>query len=200
MLKYLRIAVTAVSLTACGFLIAAVSACSQAGAVGDGPVPARNEIVMTPGMRITAATRSGKIAITAGQGLQRSYSWEGATRSVEMWPRNKRWYGSLGLYYPGPGDHWKEHYGITRGVVEEGQQRFQTEKEAADWIEERQKLQRMMSYVWRRDGLVVGWGKVAERKQLNVEVWQVYIDGKKPSDLPNSTDQKIKVEIINQKP
>jgi hypothetical protein len=48
MLKFLRIAVTALSLTACVLLIATVSASGPAGAVGDGPVPARNEIVMTP--------------------------------------------------------------------------------------------------------------------------------------------------------
>ncbi|HEY3474354.1 MAG TPA: hypothetical protein VGK56_07060 [Anaerolineales bacterium] len=154
---------------------------------------------MTPGMRITASTPNGEIAITAGQGLRRSYTWEGATRSVEMWPREDRWYGSLGLYYPGPGNHWKEHDGITRGVVEEGQHHFPTEKEAAEWLEERQALQPFISYVWRRDGLVVGWGKVPERNQLNVEVWQTYIDGKKPSDMPNSLNEKITVEMNKQK-
>ena len=88
--------------------------------VGDGPVPPKNEIVMSPGMTITATTPTGAITVTAGRGLKRSYTWEGATRSVEMWPRGERWYGSLGLYYPGPGNHWEAHNGITRGGLQEG--------------------------------------------------------------------------------
>src|SRR5688572_5319351 len=80
----------------------------------------KNETVMTPGMRITATTAAGTLSITAVDELTRCYTWEGATRCVEMWPRTERWYGSLGLYHPGPGAHWKEHRGITRCVVEEG--------------------------------------------------------------------------------
>jgi hypothetical protein len=158
--------------------------------VGDGSVPARNEIVMSPGMKITAETRVGKITITSGKGLKRSYTWEGATRSVEMWTRDERWYGSLGLYFPGPDEHWEEHKGITRGVVEEGQQHFKTAAEARKWLAGR----KYMPYVYRGDGLVVGWQKVPARKQLNVEVWQIYINGKKPAKLDGSQDDKIKVE------
>ena len=56
---------------------------------GDGPVPAKNEMAMSPGMKITATTPNGTITITAGRGLKRSYTWESATRSVEMWPRDE---------------------------------------------------------------------------------------------------------------
>jgi hypothetical protein len=164
--------------------------------VGDGPVPARNEVVMTPGMKITATTTAGKITINAGKGLKRSYTWEGATRSVEMEPREERWYGSLGLYFPGPGEHWKNHKGITRGVVEEGQQHFKTTDEALKWLGER----KWMPYVYRDDGLVVGWNKTPARRQLNVEVWQILINGKKPTKLRGSQDDKIKVEVPKEKP
>lgn len=156
----------------------------------DGPIPKKNETVMAPGSRLTATTPVGKIAIDAGQGLRRSYTWDGATRSVEMWPRQERWYGSLGLYYPGPGNHWPEHNGITRGVVEEGQQHFDTVAEAMSWIEEQQ----WQPLVWTNSGLVVGWGKTPVRKQLNVDVWQVYVDGKKPTTLPGADDTAIVVE------
>jgi ankyrin repeat protein len=149
----------------------------------------RNEIVMSPGMVITATTPAGTIVVTAVDDLTRSYSWEGATRSVEMWPREERWYGSLGLYYPGPGDHWKAHNGITRGVLEEGQQHFKTVEEALQWIHSRT----WMPYVYRDDGLVVGWSKTLPRRQLNVEVWQILINGKKPHRLPGSQDSKIVV-------
>jgi hypothetical protein len=137
-----------------------------AGEVGNGPVPPRNEIVMTAGMSITATTLVGTITITTGKELKRSYTWEGATRSVEMWPRNQRWYGSLRLYFPGPGSHWEPHHGITRGVVEEGQKHFQSVDEAMKWLKDRS----YMPLVYRSDRLVVGWAKVPEREQLNVEV------------------------------
>ena len=163
-------------------VVAGLSSPVYADEVGDGPVPAKNEIVMSPGMTITAETPVGKITITAGKGLKRSYTWEGATRSVEMSPRDERWYGSLGLYFPGPGEHWQEHKGITRGVVEEGQQHFKSEAEAIKWIKGRS----WMPYVYRDDGLVVGWSKTLPRRQLKVEVWQILISGKKPQRLLSS--------------
>ncbi len=150
------------------------------------------ELVMSVGMRITAVTPSGRIAITALDRLTRSYTWAGATRTVEMGPRSERWYGSLGAYYPGPGDHWDEHNGITRGVVEEGQQHFKSSAEALKWIRSRT----WMPYVYRDNGLVVGWDKTLPRRQLNVEVWQILIGGKKPRKLPGSQNDKITVTRV----
>jgi hypothetical protein len=157
-----------------------------------GRLPAGCEVVMSPGMRITATTPMGTIAITAVDELSRSYTWEGATRAVEMSPRVARWYGSLGLFNPGAGEHWRDHHGITRCVTEEGQQHFKTVEEALKWIKERD----WMPFVYRDDGLMVGWGKRLPRKQLNVEVWQILIDGKKPKRLPGSQDGKIVVETV----
>ena len=52
------------------------------------------------------------------------------------------------------------------------------------------------SFVYRGDGLMVGWDKIADSKQLTVEVWQILIDGKKPTRLPGRQDDKIVVETI----
>jgi len=156
---------------------------------GDGPIPAKNEIVMTPGSSISVKTDSGSLTVTAGRGLKRCYTWEAATRCVEMEPRDERWYGSYGLYFPGPGDHWAEHNGITRGVTEEGQQNFKSKPEALKWLHEF----RNVALVYRNDGLAMGWGKVLPRRQLNVEVWQILIDGKKPDALPGAQDGLITV-------
>src|SRR5216684_1682403 len=62
-----------------------------------------NEMVMSPGMSVKATTQEGEITITAGKDFNRSYTWDGGTRSVSLWPRWERWYGSLGAYYPGAG-------------------------------------------------------------------------------------------------
>jgi ankyrin repeat protein len=143
---------------------------------------------MTPGMRITARTTAGTMVITAVDELVRCYTWEGATRCVEMGPTTDR----QGLYYPGPGDHWKEHHGITRGVVQEGQQHFKTVKQARAWI----RSMGWSPYVYRDDGLFVVWGKELSRKQLNVEVWQIAINGKKPHKLPRSRNKRITVTTV----
>ncbi len=158
----------------------------------DKPKPPKNETVMSPGMRIQATTSVGEMLVTSVDELTRSYTWEGATRSVKMNPRPERWYGSLGLYYPGPGEHWKEHKGITRGVTEEGQQHFKTDDEALDWIRSRT----YMPYVYRDDGLVVGWMKVLPRRQLNVEVWQILVNGKKPAQLTGNQNEKIVITQV----
>jgi hypothetical protein len=169
------------------FVVAPMTPLAHA-ADGQGKLP-KYETVMSPGMKIQATTSAGEIVVTAVDELTRSYRWEGATRSVEMLPRAERWYGSLGLYYPGPGEHWKEHKGITRGVTEEGQQHFKSVDEAVEWIRSRT----WMPYVYRDDGLVVGWDKTLPRRQLNVEVWQILVNGKKPLHLPGSQNEKIVV-------
>ena len=183
MKSYVRSGILLVALTA----LAPAIACQ----VGDGPVPAANEIVMAPNSEITQTSSVGTITITAGRGLKRCYTWEGATRCVEMGPRDERWYGSLGLYFPGPGDHWAEHNGITRGVTEEGQQHFKSMDEALTWL----KNQEYPSLIYRNDGLVVGWGKNLPRRQLNVSVWQIFIDGKKPTQIPGAQDERITVKL-----
>ena len=160
-----------------------------------GRLPASCEVVMSPGMRITATTSVGTIAITAVDELTRSYTWDGATRAVEMSPREARCYGSLGLFNPGPGEHWRDHRGITRCFTEEGQQHFKTVEEALKWSKERD----WMSFVYRDDGLMVGWNKFLGKK-LHVEVWQILIDEKKPKRLPGSQDDKIVVEPWRRKP
>lgn len=165
---------------------------------GDPSISVQNEIVMPPNSTIEATTRTGKILVTAGAGLKRSYTWDGVTRSVVMWPRNKRWYGSLGLYYPGPGSHWlPKHGGISRGVLQEGQQHFNTLQEAKVWIENRKQ---MYPVVYSDDGLLVSYGKTLAREQLDVEVWQLLINGKKPERLEGSNNAAIIASWTKAKP
>jgi hypothetical protein len=143
----------------------------------DPPVPLANEIVIPPDAAITAKTESGMITIKSGKGLKRYYTWNGVTRSVVMWPRAARWYGSFGVYYPGPGSHWlPKHEGISRGVLDEGQQHFDTLEEAIFWLRKHDR-----DCVYRDDGLVVCFSINLGREQINVDVWQIYIGGDKTS-------------------
>jgi hypothetical protein len=155
--------------------------------VGDRPIPAVNEVVMSPGMQIIVKMPTDEMTITAGKGRKRSYTWKGDTRSVEMTPRDKRWFGSFGLYFPGAGNHWFPHDGVTRCVAEEGQLNFSSVEKAKKWLSETPAFQ---PRVHRNDGLTV-WLK--KNQCLGVDVIQVYIKGKKPSSLPGSQGDKIRV-------
>ncbi len=154
------------------------------------PTAHSNEIVMSPGTQISASTPESKIIVEAGQDYERSYTWDGATRSAKLWPRKTRWYGSLGIYFPGAGQHWKSNGGITRGVLQEGVLWFKTTEDAVNWLAD---VQSLKNCVYSKGGLVVAWEKVLARKQLNVDVWQLMIGGNKPAALPGSSDEQIKV-------
>ena len=160
-----------------------------------GRLPATCEVVMSPGMKITATTSVGTIAVTAVDELTRSYTWDGATRAVEMQPQKSRFFGSLGLFFDGVTVHWREHHGIARCSTEEGQQHFKTVEEVMKWIKDPER----MSPVYRDDGLMVGWFKDLPRKMLDVHVWQILINGKKPTRLPGSQNDKIVVETVAMK-
>ncbi len=150
----------------------------------DPPVPEGVEAVMSPGMSITAVTPSGTMTITAGEGVMRSFTWEGATRCVDMDPHM---FG--GLYYPGPGAHWEEHNGICRAVVGEFRADFGSVEAAIEWFH----TYRGPPFVYRDDGLGVSWDKTLGRGQLNVDIVQVYINGEKPTELEGSRNEAITV-------
>ena len=151
---------------------------------------AQIELVMRPGMALTGTTTTGVISIQAGKGLERTYTWEGASRSVTLLPREERFLGSLGAYFPGDGEHWKMHNGISRGVVQEGVQHFSSTAKALEWLKQQSEY---YATVYRDDGLTVSFAKNLQRRQLNVEVWQILIEGKRPRSLKGSQDRLIKV-------
>ena len=144
---------------------------------------------MPPGSEITANTAWGTIKVRAGDQYKRTYLWGRCERSLTMEPRGERWHGSLGIYWPGSGFHWRECEGVARAVVEEGQQHFDTVAAALSWLRARGEW---MPYVHTNVGLVVGWRTVVpDRKQLNVEVWQLLVAGRKPTELEGATDSAI---------
>ncbi len=147
---------------------------------------------MREGMSIEARTPKGTIGIRAGSGYYRTYTWGGCSKTAWLEARPARWHGSKGISNEGymwfipP---WFPCEGIYRPVVEEGQQHLQTEEEALSWLRSRG-----FPVVYRNDGLAVGWMTWPPRGQLNVEVWQIYIGGRKPEELQGADDSLIKVE------
>jgi hypothetical protein len=155
------------------------------------------EMVMNKGMKIAAATTNGKIEISAEDSFIRTYSWGSCVRTQTLFPRKKRWYGSLGAYFPGPNPSWKLCEGIDGSLLEEGQMHFNTVDEAMLWINSGSKFEKGTS-VYNNDGLLVNFSKSihpsGETGILKVNVWQIYINGSKPNGLNGSDDSKITIE------
>ncbi len=130
---------------------------------------------------LTRAKRWGQPPV-----LQR-YLWDGYDKKFCHQPRQKRWYGSPGMYRP-QGD------GSIHAVVEEGQQHFSSMDEARDCLAKQEKF---IDYVSTRDGLIVGWEQQARPGDgylaLSVEVWQILINGRKPK-WPTAAPSKIRIK------
>ena len=161
-------------------------------------VGADPEFVMTEGMVIEVENNNGKLIIEAGPGYLRKFTWEDHQVEYTLSPQTSRTDGSLGIY--GSGMRSDTRYIKKTGIVpvlDEGQQHFCNQEEAAEWLEWRGSC---MDSIYTPDGLVVGWcvlegtgGK--SLSSLNLDVWQVYINGEKPASLNGATD-KIKVYFL----
>lgn len=185
---------TIITLLSCLFALVSIQGCLPS--ILDSQEAIENEVVMTEGMIISATNNLGTIKIEAGPGLLRSYTWEGATRSVKMIPRKERWYGKFGIYFPGRGLHWKKHNNIQRGVLEEAQLYFMSIEDTMKFLRHPSRVE---STVYTENGLAVTWSKSINPSggpggTLFVDVWQVYLNGKKPNMLPGSQNDKMKIE------
>ena len=159
------------------------------------------EAVMVERMSISFTNSHGSMSVTAGKGFERLYTWAGGTRTVTMYPRKKRWLGCLGMYNPGAFESGKlepliYHDGIKRFVVEEGQRHFTNITDVVGWLKSRSKF---YDYIYNDHGLVLGLAM--DRQPLSsdaagtchVDVWQIYINGKKPEKIDGSRNADIAV-------
>ncbi len=159
--------------------------------VNDNSIPVANEAVMTPKMQITVNSRYGPITIVAGNGLKRTFYFDGATRSIEMYPRKTPYFGNMGLYYTGPGFHWLPVNGIVRCVAIEGVLNFPNLDKTIDWLSQKPAE---ISRLYRNDGLCI-W--ISKRDgTLGVDIFQIYINGKKPNKLTGACDSDIIVRAL----
>lgn len=153
---------------------------------------AGTELVMREGVTIEARTENTSIMVTSGKRFDRTYEWDRCKLKSDMVARKQRWFGSMGIYDAAPsfGLSTGGCSGISRTVVEEGQIHFDDLQFALKWIERRPKSHKT---VWTNDGLIVSWNIVPGRRQLNVDVWLMCINGKRPKQLVGSNDSAITV-------
>jgi hypothetical protein len=153
------------------------------------------ETVMSPGMRVEAATPRGTLTISAGGGTLRRYTGVGWHKSIRLIARQERWYGSLGLYDPAGSF---SPYG--RVLPEEGQMHFPLVAQAMGWLHELNVEAGTPAErpIYTNNGLVLCYsleeGPRTGEFVVHVALWQLYIDGHRPNELPGANDSAIRVE------
>lgn len=153
----------------------------------DGPeVPSGNTVVLSSGTQLTAQTAAGRIKIEAGPGLRRVFDWDGMRRGAITKPRKESFAGGehKGITFDGTPKVWEAAHGITKLRYEEGYRDFDNASDALIWMQIRR-----LYFTYNDKGLAVGWKRDGDT--LHVEVWQFTIDGKKPTSLPKSRDDRI---------
>jgi hypothetical protein len=147
------------------------------------------ELVMPIGTTVSAVNPNGTILVTATSTEFRRYRWRDREATWGMSPRPQRWYGSLGIYAASAtliGFGWVEDANL-----EEAQFHFADERTAVDWLKASQGSPRRM--VWNNAGLAVGYGEVEARNQLDVDVLQICIRGRKPTHLSGAVDRNVRI-------
>jgi hypothetical protein len=146
------------------------------------------ELAMVPGMVIEAENKYGTIRIDAISKLGRRYQWDGFDETRILIPRKERFMGELGAYDPAPSPTWEFWY--QRIVARDSILDFSSMEDMKARLNQGRAV---MDWVYRDDGLVVGFGRAPDRRQINVDVFQFYINGKKPTVIEGSRPEQMRV-------
>ncbi|RJS92320.1 SH3 domain-containing protein [Salinisphaera sp. Q1T1-3] len=151
-------------------------------------VPSSAHVVLKDGQQVVANTAAGKMKIEAGPGLRRVFDWDGLRRGAIVDPRASSFAGGKtnGLTYDGTPKVWDNANGITKLRYEEGERHFENMDDAMIWMQIRR-----LYYTYNNQGVVLGWKR--EGNTLHTELWQFYVDGKKPTSMPDARDSSINV-------
>ena len=162
------------------------------------------EVVLKPGMIVTATNANGTVTIKAGKGTTRIFSGKNWEKKRNLIPRRERWYGSLGLYDPASS---RSPYG--RLLVDEGRLYFSSVSKALKYL---YSDSHYFKPVYTNNGLVFGYhvetfselkepikshyeetfGGVKEPTR-SIQLWQIYINGKRPTNIPGADDSAITI-------
>jgi len=157
------------------------------------------ETVLAPGQSLSVTNRSGTMVIAFVSSLKRRYSWNGVERTVNFIPRKERWYGALGIYSPEPllFSFWKAD-GVSRILAQEAELNFKSEGDFLKWHNGEWNRDRI-NVIYNDSGIAAGWGKSPSREQLNVDVWQILLNGKIPKHLSGANNSAIKLTTESSK-
>lgn len=142
------------------------------------------DLVLQTGDRL----KCGEYLVTATSKLKRTISWDGISRDLELWPRFGEWDGHFGAYYPGVGDHWKDHNGVSRCVYDESIVFFADKTSAATWLSRFSWFENEQDEI--TDGQVYLHCKIdPSRNQLNIWLYRVEIGETTASSAEKTSGQ-----------
>ncbi len=167
----------------------------------DLPISASIKTAVPQNSRIVCRTKNdNSLEILSGRGTLRDYVWNGASRSVQLNENVQMGF----LEYPlsqarnrFPGYDWKMHDGIARFRGRESCIEVKSIEEACDWIKNNTVSD--MAQAISKDGLIVAWKQERLAGELLVHVYQIYINGKKPTSLQCIQTDRANVEITSRK-
>ena len=150
-----------------------------------------NEIVMCPGSSLFVEIAGSSFLIKSTGIFSRNVETGRLRQSIDLIPRNERWYGSFGLFNAEAGD------ANTHVVIEEGFQHFSSVDDLRNWIDYER---RQIPLEYTSDGLLV-----AARYQtrppgleggpdsaMNIKVWRLLINDTAPVGLPGAHNERFK--------
>ena len=150
--------------------------------------PVVKRAVLSVDQSVEATNKFGRVKISYISPTKRKYEWDGRSKTINMIARHEPFQGRLGLYEPA-GSFQLNPFEI-RLVVQESGLDFGTEEQIYVFLKQSSAV---MDWVYTDDGLVVGFARVPARKQLNIDLWQIFLKGAKPTHLVGARSDQIAV-------
>ncbi len=154
----------------------AVMSCGVAGSAPDEGKPPRMNL-LSEGQEIAIRNPNGAVRVRWVSAFVRAYEIDGKTYEVELVQRPREFRYQKGLYSPGAG-HSRETQGKAapvRFVVEESELHFTDAGQIAPFLREGAEY---FKWVSNNEGYLAGFCKVAEREQINVSIFRMYLNGR----------------------
>ena len=144
--------------------------------------------VLKPGTTVEATNKNGFVRISYVDTTRRKYTWDKRSETIRLIARKEPFRGELGLYEPAAS--WGLNPWETRLVLDESVRDFESEQQLQNALVEGSAV---MDWVYTNDGLVVGFGRIPARKQINIELFQFLLRGKKPRVIAGAHPNQIQL-------
>lgn len=145
------------------------------------------DAVLEAHQAIEATNKFGSVRVSYVSPTRRRYEWDGHSRVVNLIVRDRPWMGEQGLYDPAG------CFVICRTprlVLGEAVHDFDGYDQVYRFLYQGSGV---LDWVYTSDGLVVGFGPSPQRDQINIDVRQITIHGRKPENLRGARDDDIKL-------
>jgi hypothetical protein len=151
--------------------------------------------VLERGQSVQVTNKNGTVKISYISPTKRNYEWDGQSRIIKMIPGEEDVTDPLGSVHPSyagmynPADVWIVSFKV-RLVVSEGTMNFKHENELYKFLDQGSAI---MDWVYTSDGLAVGFARSPGRQQINFYLYQLLLNGKKPTNLKGANPNKIRL-------